>query len=59
MRRKMLKNCLAKSGFIGLREALIAQALEDLSINAKTRAEELSLGQFVQLSDKLLELRND
>ncbi len=56
MRRKMMKNCLAKSEFIHAQEVDVVRALEECGLNVKIRAEEVSLEEFVRLSDILLRM---
>ena len=55
-RRKTIRNSLSKAANINLSRDLVDQALEEVEIDSRRRAEKLSLDQFAQLSNKIFEL---
>ncbi|MGM0501926.1 MAG: 16S rRNA (adenine(1518)-N(6)/adenine(1519)-N(6))-dimethyltransferase RsmA [Bacillota bacterium] len=57
-RRKTIRNSLSKAANINLSRDLVDQALEEVNIDSRRRAEKLSLEQFAKLSNKIFELFN-
>jgi len=58
-RRKTIRNSLSKAANINLSRDLVDQALEEVDIDSRRRAEKLGLEQFCSLSNKLFELFNN
>lgn len=55
-RRKTLVNALSNASALGVTKEAAASAIESLGLDARIRGERLSLLQFAELSDRLLEL---
>lgn len=55
-RRKTIRNSLSKAANINLSRDLVDQALAEVEIDSRRRAEKLSLDQFAALSNKLYDL---
>ena len=53
-RRKTLKNCLAGSGFD---KEKVSKAISDMNLDENIRGEKLSIEQFGELSEKLIEIK--
>ena len=56
-RRKKLSNSVANSGGLGFTKEQVALALFDMGLDPMIRGEKLSLSEFSELSDRLLEMK--
>ena len=56
-RRKKLSNSVANSGGLGFTKEQVAMALFDMGLDPMIRGEKLSLSEFSELSDRLLEMK--
>ena len=56
-RRKKLSNSVANSGGLGFTKEQVALALSDMGLDPMIRGEKLSLSEFSELSDRLLEMK--
>ena len=56
-RRKKLSNSVANSGGLGFTKEQVAMALSDMGLDPMIRGEKLSLSEFSELSDRLLEMK--
>lgn len=57
-RRKTLANGLTNAGNIGVTRQIVEQVLEEMGLSAMVRGEALTLEQFADLSNRLLEVKN-